>query len=210
MAAIALTLAALTASCSANGTSAASKHAAPASSNGAAAGSSPSAGTVATQRPASVEKNPPGDIPDNIAYITYRNSAGRYSFVHPEGWASVASGASVTFTDKLNGITATAMAAAAAPTVSSAKQGVAGLRSTEAAFELRGVKAVTLPGGSGVLIIFRRNSAADPVTGKVFRDEVNRYEIYKSGREVILDLYGAVGSDNVDPYTKISQSLRLS
>jgi len=158
-----------------------------------------------------VEKNPPGDIPDNIAYVNYRNATGRYSFVHPEGWASVENGASVTFTDKLNGVSASIATASSPPTVASANStDVAQLRSTQAAFELRRVTAAHLPAGPAVLIVFRRNSAPDPVTGKVFRDEVNRYEIYANGHLLILDLYGAVGSDNVDPYTKISQSLRLS
>jgi hypothetical protein len=157
-----------------------------------------------------VESNPPGDIPDNIAYVTYHSAAGRYRFVHPEGWASVVRGATVTFTDKLNGITATAKSAGAPPTLTTGKQDVAALQATQPAFEFRTVKPASLPGGTGVLIVFRRNSAPDPVTGKVFRDEVNRYEIYRAGRMVILDLYGPVGSDNVDPYTKISQSLRLT
>lgn len=168
------------------------------------------AGGGASQRPAAIESNPPGDIPDNIAYVTYLNTAGRYSFVHPEGWASVVRGPAATFTDKLNGIAASRISAAAPPTVATAMSDVAKLRTTEPAFELRSVKPVRLPGGSGVLITFRRNSAPDPVTGKVFRDEVQRYEIYRGGAEVILDLYGAVGSDNVDPYTKVSQSLKLS
>jgi len=157
-----------------------------------------------------VEKNPPGDIPDNIAYIAYRNAAGRYTFMHPEGWASVVQGTTVTFTDKLNGINAASRAASAAPTVASAKADLVALQATQPAFELRSVKPVSLPAGTGVLIVFRRNSAPDQVTGKVFRDEVQRYEVYRGGREVILDLFGAVGSDNVDPYTKISQSLRIS
>lgn len=157
-----------------------------------------------------VESNPPGDIPDNVAYVSYRNAAGRYSFVHPEGWGSVVHGAAATFTDKLNGVTATGMAAATPPTVASAKREAAHLRGTQPAFELRSVQPTTLPGGAGVRIVFRRNSAPDPVTGKRFRDEVQRYEIYRGGREVVLDLYGAVGSDNVDPYTKMAQSLRLS
>ncbi len=157
-----------------------------------------------------MESAPPGDIPDNTAYVTYHSAAGRYTFVHPEGWASVVHGAAVTFTDKLNGITAAAAPAGSAPTLASAKAQAATLSSTQPAFELRSTRTVTLPGGRGVLIVFRRNSAPDAVTGKVFRDEVNRYLIYRGGREVTLDLYGAVGSDNVDPYTKISASLRLS
>jgi len=187
---------------------------APTQSAAGASAASPSAaavrGSAASQAAAPVESSPPGDIPDNVAYVAYRNAPGRYGFVHPEGWAAVASGAAVMFTDKLNGISATAAAASAAPTVATARLDVTRLQASQAAFELRGVKPVSLPAGHGVLIVFRRNSAPDAVTGKVFRDEVDRYEIYRAGRQVVLDLFGAVGSDNVDPYTKISQSLRLS
>ncbi len=200
------------AGCSTKSTPPSAGSQAPSSTNGPTAGTSSSSSvrSVPSQRAAPVESNPPGDIPDNIAYVPYRNAAAGYTFVHPEGWASVVHGATVTFTDKLNGVTASGFAATAAPTVVSSGQDVARLRATQPAFELRTVKSTSLPGGTGVLIVFRRNSVPDPVTGKVFRDEVERYEIYLVGREVVLDLYGAVGSDNVDPYTKISQSLRLS
>lgn len=211
---LALPLAVVIAGCSGQRNAAAPKNATTAPSSGASQSAPPaagsSAGVVASQSPAPVESSPPGDIPDNVAYVAYHNAAGRYSFVHPEGWASVAHGMSVTFTDKLNGITVATAPLNAPPTLATAKQDVTALKSSQPAFELRAVRPASLPGGSGVLIVFRRNSAPDAVTGKVFRDEVNRYEIYRAGHEVVLDLYGAVGSDNVDPYTKISQSLRLS
>jgi hypothetical protein len=158
-----------------------------------------------------VENNPPGDIPDGIAYVRYANRAGHYRLDHPEGWALTVAGQTATFTDKLNGITATSTASGSTPTVGSARsRELAQLKARQPAFELKQVKAVTLPAGRGVLIVYRRNSRPDAVTGKVFRDEVQRYEIAGHGRLVTLELFGAVGSDNVDPYTKISQSLRLS
>jgi hypothetical protein len=164
------------------------------------------AGSVA---PAPVESNVPGDIPDNVAYVPYTNPVGHFSLRHPEGWVSAGSGSSVTFTDKLNGIHAQAVGGAT-PTLASARsQDVPALMRSQPAFELRDVKAVTLPAGPGVLIVYRRNSAADPVTGRVFRDEVQRYEVARGGHGVDLELYGAVGSDNVDPYRMISQSLRF-
>jgi hypothetical protein len=191
----------------------------------AACSSSPSSGAISTpsaassgvpsapgakQTPVPVESNPPGDIPDSVAYILYRNPKGGYEFRHPEGWTILTAGASVTLTDKLNGIAAHSTAASAAPTVADARREATALSATQAAFELRSVTAAALPGGSGVLIVFRRNSAPDSVTGRVYRDEVNRYEIFRAGRLVTLDLYGAVGSDNVDPYRKISQSLVIA
>jgi hypothetical protein len=162
------------------------------------------------QTPVPVESNPPGDIPDNVAYVLYRNTQGGYQFLHPEGWASVTRSGAVYFTDKLNGISVQSAGARSAPSVADAHREVTALASTQAAFELRSIKSVALPGGNGVLIVFRRNSAPDAVTGRSYRDEVNRYEIFRGGRLVTLELYGAVGSDNVDPYFKISQSLVIA
>lgn len=162
-----------------------------------------------SQTPAPVESNPVGDIPDNVAYVSYTNVEGGYSFSHPEGWTSVTRGSAVTFTDKLNGISVRSTTASAAPTLSTATRELTSLAQSQPAFAVGSTKLAHLPAGNGVLIIFRRNSAPDPVTGKIFRDEVNRYEIYAKGRLITLDLYGAVGSDNVDPFAKISQSLRI-
>jgi hypothetical protein len=157
------------------------------------------------------EKNPPGDIPDNVAYVPYTNSAGKYSFTHPEGWAETTRSGSVTFTDKLNGVQAHPGTLITAPTVDSAKQqDVPALTRSQAAFELRGVTAVTEPGGRGVRIVYRRNSAPDPVTGRQYRDEVERYELVSHGREIVVELYGPVGSDNVDAYKMMITSLKIT
>lgn len=202
----------LAASCSSSGSSTQTA-ASPAANNSAVNSGQPtqSSGSGASaQTPAPIESNPPGDIADNVAYVSYRSPDGRYSFVHPEGWSSLVHAGVVTFTDKLNGIAASSTVAAGPPSVTSAKQQIAALQATQPAFELRAIRSAALPAGDGVLILFRRNSVPDAVTGKVFRDEVNRYEVYRAGHLTTLDLYGAVGSDNVDPYTKISQSLRLS
>ena len=59
-------------------------------------------------------------------------------------------------------------------------------------------------------IVYRRNSAPDPVTGRKYRDEVERYELVSGGREVIVELFGPVGSDNVDAYRTMISSLRLA
>jgi hypothetical protein len=153
----------------------------------------------------------PGDIPDTIAYISYTNAAAGYTFVHPEGWALQQNGASATFTDKYNGVSASVLSATAPPMVASAQgSDVPALAASQPAFTLVSVSPATLPGGTGVLIIYRRNSPPDPVTGRTVRQEVHRYEIFGTHRAVALDLFGAVGADNVDPYARMSQSLRVS
>ncbi|BCY11570.1 hypothetical protein [Actinoplanes sp. L3-i22] len=176
--------------------------AAPAASSGAPAG---------PEKAVPAEQNPPGDIPDNIAFVEYTNAAGKYRFTHPEGWAEKTQGATVTFTDKLNGVQATVGSATTTPTGASAtEQDVPALRSGQAAFELRGITEVSVPAGAGVRIVYRRNSAPDPVTGRQYRDEVERYEIVAGGREVIVELFGPVGADNVDAYRTMIKSLKIS
>ena len=68
---------------------------------------------------------------------------------------------------------------------------------------------LTLPGGKGIHIVFRRNSDPNAVTGKVYRDEVEEYDVFAAGHLVRLDLFGPVGADNVDAYRTMSQSLRF-
>ena len=175
------------------------------------AGSLSSSQPVSPQKPVSAESNPPGDIPDNLAFVPFTSAPGHYRFVHPEGWAQVAHGTDVNFTDKLNGVTATVVSASQPPSVASAKHDdVPRLRSTVPAFDLRSVSAVRLAGGSAVLIVFRRNSDPDPVTGRQYRDEVREFLLWRGGREVRFDLFGPVGADNVDAYRTMSNSLRLS
>lgn len=180
----------------------------PSTTSPAASAGSSGAGAV---KPVPAENNPPGDIPDNIAFVRYANAPGRYAFTHPEGWAETTRGTTVAFTDKLNGVQVQVGDRTTAPNVATAQQqDVPKLRSDQAAFELRGVTAVTEPGGAGVRIVYRRNSAPDPVTGRQYRDEVERYELVSHGREVVVELFGPVGADNVDAYRTMITSLTVA
>jgi hypothetical protein len=166
--------------------------------------------SAAPQSAVAAESNPPGDIPDNIAFVAYSNTTGRYRFTHPEGWAEKTQGATVTFTDKLNGVQATVGTATTAPITTTAKQqDVPALARGQAAFELRAITDVSVPAGRGVRIVYRRNSAPDAVTGRQYRDEVERYELVAKGREVIVELFGPVGADNVDAYHTMIFSLKI-
>lgn len=180
------------------------------SSTPAPSGPASSAAPANTDAPVPVESNPPGDIPDNLAFVSYTNKVGGYTFTHPEGWAQTGTGTRVLFTDKLNGVAVDSLKATAAPTTASATSSdVPRLKSSVPAFELVDITAVTVPAGDGVRIVFRRNSEPDDVTGKVFRDEVEEYLIYRGGELVRMDLYGPVGADNVDAYRTMSQSLSI-
>lgn len=183
---------------------------APASSASASSPAQPSAPVTAAQKPVPAEKNPPGDIPDNLAFVSYRNAVGRFTFRHPEGWVEKSQGAQVTFTDKLNGVQVMP-GPTSVPTIASAKSiDVPALTKGQAAFELRAITAVSAPAGRGVRIVYRRNSASDPVTGRQYRDEVERYELSTSRGGLVMELFGPVGADNVDAYRTMVQSLRHS
>ena len=58
-------------------------------------------------------------------------------------------------------------------------------------------------------IVYRRNSAPGNVAGRQYRDEVERYELVSGGRELIVELFGPVGADNVDAYRTMVDSLRF-
>jgi hypothetical protein len=210
-----LVMAMVLAGCSSGGTTSNSPQSPPApADSGGSASSGPASTPAGPSSPAQAavpaEKNPPGDIPDNLAFVSYTNTAGRYRFTHPEGWAENTKASTVTFTDKLNGVQATIGTATTAPTAASARQqDVPALTHSQAAFELRDITAVTVPAGRGVKIVYRRNSAPDAVTGRQYRDEVERYEVFSGGREVIVELFGPVGADNVDAYKTMITSLRL-
>lgn len=172
---------------------------------------SSSQGAVPAEGPVAAEDNPPGDIPDNLAFVAYRNVAGRYSFTHPEGWAETQDGSRVVFTDKLNGVQVQVGTRSAAASAQQAKgQDVPALQRSQPAFELRSVSAVTVGTAQGVRIVYRRNSEPDPVTGRQYRDEVERYALVSGGRELIVELYGPVGADNIDAYKTMIESLRFA
>jgi hypothetical protein len=189
-------------------TSGTASSAASSASAGFAEPSSPNS-AASSQTPVAAESNPPGDIPDNVAFVPYTNAAG-YSFTHPEGWAEQEDGTAVTFTDKLNGIHAdTESIPAVLDEATARQQEVPRLAAAEPAFELVSVSPESLPAGHGVVIVYRRNSAPDLVTGRQVRDEVEDHLVSNGRSSLRLALFGPVGADNVDAYRTISHSLTL-
>ncbi|MFE2065195.1 hypothetical protein ACFXDH_22835 [Streptomyces sp. NPDC059467] len=175
--------------------------------------SSPASGstTVSGQnQPAPTESNPPGDIPDNQVYVSYRPTGGAFTgftLKVPEGWARTGQGGTTSFTDKLNTVRITAVSASGAPTVGSVTTTVVPqLRSQVPKFSSPKVSEVTRHAGRVVLLTYQGDSAKDPVTGKVVRDAFERYAFYRAGHEVDLTLSGPVKADNVDPWRIVSDS----
>ncbi|MEU5257196.1 hypothetical protein [Streptomyces longwoodensis] len=177
------------------------------SSPGAHSGSGSTAPVRAT--PAPTESNPPGDIPDNQVFVTYRPTSGFTGFTVkvPEGWARTDKGATTVFTDKLNSVTIATANASAAPTVTSVEHTVVPRLSAKVPkFASPKVSQVTRKAGPVVLLTYQGDSAKDPVTGKVVRNAFERYAFYRQGHEVDLTLSGPVNADNVDPWRIVSDS----
>jgi hypothetical protein len=155
------------------------------------------------------DTNPPGDIPDNQAFVDFAPSTGGYTIKVPEGWARTDGRSDVSFTDKLNTIQVQLVSAATAPTPESAQaQDVPELAKQVTCFGGGDVSTVPRSAGTAVLIKYRADAPADAVTGKVIRDDVERYLFWQSGMEAVITLSGPAGSDNVDPWKLVTDSFR--
>jgi hypothetical protein len=80
------------------------------------------------------------------------------------------------------------------------------IRAAARGFSNPGVRTVRRAAGAAILITYRADSQPNAVTGKVAVNAVERYEFYRAGTEVALILAAPVGSDNVDPWRKVTDS----
>jgi hypothetical protein len=170
--------------------------------SGSGAGSS----TVTAPAP---ETNPAGDIPDNQAYVPFTPPGGVFTVSVPEGWARITDGAATIFTDKLNTVRIETRARATAPnTMSVSVDELPAIASSTPGYRPGTVTAVQRKAGPVMLITYQGTSPPNPVTGKIGTDAIEHYEFWRDGRAVILTLSGPVGSDNVDPWRTITDSLQ--
>ena len=170
--------------------------------------SSSSSSSSKAPNPNAKEHSPPGDIPDNQAYVRYAPAGAGYSVKVPEGWSRTTTGSAVSFTDKLNTIRLEQRAVSGTPTVARAKATEVPRLRTQPGYQPGTVTAVRRAGQGGVRITFLAKGPADPVTGKARLDAVERYLFAKGGREAVLTLSGPKGADNVDPWRIVTDSLR--
>lgn len=140
--------------------------------------------------------------------MAYSPADKAYSVKVPEGWARTETTDGARFSDKLNTIDIKVVASASAPTVETVKSDeVPKLQQTVPCFALRDVTTVSRTSGAVVLTTYGADSEPDAVTAKTVRDDVERYEYWKAGRTVVLTLSGPAGSDNVDPWKIVTDSL---
>jgi len=152
-----------------------------------------------------IEMNPPGDIPDNQAFVPYRGAG--FSVAIPEGWAKTTTPNAVAFTDKYNSVTITVARSQTAPTVATVKSAVVPtIESAAKGFVFESVTAVQRRAGAAILVAFKELSPVNAVTGKVTEQAVQHYEFWRQGTLVTLTLAGPVGADNVDPWRTVTDS----
>jgi hypothetical protein len=210
LAAVALIGGALLAACSPGSATGTAAPGTTASSTTRSGSGSPTEAPVSSEPAVPAESNPPGDIPDNTVFVPYHSAKGGWTVTVPEGWSRTTTGTTVTFTDKLNTVQVDARPGAAVTLASARKTDVPALANTTRAFKLTSVTEVTLPAGPAVLISYQANSDPNAVTGKQYRLDVLRYELFHAGTRTTLTLLSPVGADNVDPWRIVTQSLKTA
>ena len=170
--------------------------------------SAPHASAAKPVNPNGKEVNPPGDIPDNQAFVRFAPPGAPFWVKVPEGWSRTGGGSSVTFAANLNSVTVEYRRAAGAVTAASARRNdVAALGRTTKRFKLESVGTVRRNAGTAVRIRYLALGKPDAVTGKARLDAAERYLFVHGGTEVVLTLAGPKGADNVDPWRTVTDSL---
>ncbi len=161
--------------------------------------------------PNASEVNPPGDIPDDQAYVAYTPPGAGFSVEVPEGWSRTSAGGAVTFTDKLNAVRIETTPAQVALTVREARQtDLPKLAAAVKGFQHGAVSTVARHAGTAVRFTYLAAAQPNPVTGKSGQDAVERYVFFHNGKDVVLTLSGPKGADNVDPWKIITDSVTWS
>jgi hypothetical protein len=163
---------------------------------------------MAAEKPVAAEKNPPGDIPDSQVFIDYNSKFG-FTMKVPEGWARADRADGASFIDKLDGVVVTETTTDRQPTVATVRTDyVPSLQKSLRAVKISAVKAVKLPSGSAIRIVYTSNSEPNAVTNKQIRLENERFLYFKDGKLVSLELYAPKGADNVDQWQLMSRSFK--
>jgi hypothetical protein len=179
----------------------------------ATASSSTETAISSTETAVAPEVNPPGDIPDSQAFITFKNTTGGYELEAPEGWARMAArpeySSDVTFVHNYDGVSVHVAPAPAPPTAASVQANEAKqIQAHVLAATITGVSEVNLPAGKAVVIKYASNSDPNPVTNKQVRLENVTYVFYKNNKEAMLTMWAPLGADNVDQWNRMANSFR--
>ena len=158
------------------------------------------------QQPIAAEKNPPGDIPDNQAFVAFKPPLG-FSIKVPEGWARRESPGAVSFSDKYNALQVLVSARPMPPTLTSLKANeIAALEKSPKAVRVTSVKPLVLPAGPALVAHYSANSDPNPVTNKAIRLDAASYYVWKAGKLATLTVSAPAGADNADQWLLMARS----
>lgn len=154
------------------------------------------------------EVSPPGDIPDNQAFVTFNSPLG-YSIKVPEGWARKDDGPNTTFSDKYNHILLQQRNVGQTIDEAFAKSTlVPDLQKSGRAVDKVVVKTIPLKSGPVVALDYDSNSEPNAVTNKQIREENESVYFVNGGKRVTLTLSAPKGADNVDQWNFMINSFR--
>lgn len=159
------------------------------------------------ESPLPAESNPPGDIPDTQAFISYVSARGRYRIDAPEGWARSELDATVTFSDKFDGEGVAPLPAACTDANMKSMLANSIKRAGGAPSDIR-LNPTALPAGKAIFAAYDVNSAVEPVTGRRTRLLTNAYLLKHGDRCALITLWAPLGADNVDQWRRIARSFR--
>jgi hypothetical protein len=168
-----------------------------------AAGAAPAAGALSAEAISAGQ----GDIPDNQVYLPFRNTAGGYTMIYPEGWTRQGTGAHVVFSAK-NNIVRVVIAAGGPASPAAVGSELTALKRSSPTLAFTAPKTIQLKSGSAVKATYTTRSAPNAVTGKSVLLIVDRYVLSKGGRRATIDLGTPQGVDNVDAYKGMINSFR--
>ena len=161
---------------------------------------------AAQEAPIAKEKNPPGDIADDQAFVTYKAPQG-YSLKVPEGWARTDGKDGASFADKYGRVDVLLKPASSAPTVASVRAGEAAeLEKTGRAVQISGITEVKLISGPAVKIVYTANSEPNSVTNKQIRLESERFLMVHGDKLALVTFSAPDGADNADQWVLMSNS----
>ncbi len=177
------------------------------------ASSSTETAISSTETAVAPEVNPPGDIPDNQAFVKFSNTTGGYQLEVPEGWSQKAAppeySSDVTFVHNYDGVSVHVAPATALPTAASVQaHELKQIQTHVHAVKVTGVTDVNLPAGKAVLIRYQSNSDPNAVTNKQVRLENVTYIFNRNGKEAMLTMGAPLGADNVDQWNRMANSFR--
>lgn len=157
---------------------------------------------------AAPEAHSAGDIPDSQVFVPFDSPLG-FSIKVPEGWARREGPGMVRFEDKFLSVQVTVARRDAAPTVGAIRSNeLAALERSASEVRIVKVESATLPSGPVIKVRYTADSAPNPVTNKLVRQDCVGHYAWKAGQMATVTFCAPAGADNADQWALMARSFR--